>query len=131
MPFAPTCVPVVLQLELLAVGQAVPGELDGLQLGAEDGLLRLDVDGGLLVARAGRVVLAPALRFCNREAAAVRPAKRGDPRGGIGVGGREGAGAVWAVHLAHRLGFHQASSGAAPCCHVTARSCATKGLRAR
>lgn len=89
MPFAPTCVPVVLQLELLAGGQAVPGELDGLQLGAEDGLLRLDVDGGLLVAQAGRVVLAPALWFCNGEAAAVRPAKRGDPRGELGwVGGK-------------------------------------------
>lgn len=43
--FAPTCVPIVPQPEILVGGQAVAGELDWPQLGAEDGLGRVNVDG--------------------------------------------------------------------------------------
>lgn len=43
--FAPTCVPIVPQLELLIGRQAVARELDRPQLGAEDGLGCVNVDG--------------------------------------------------------------------------------------
>lgn len=43
--FAPTCVPIVLQLELIVGRQAVARELDWPQVRAEGGLSCVNIDG--------------------------------------------------------------------------------------
>lgn len=64
---APTCVPVVPQLELLVGRQAVARELDRPQLGAEDGLGRVNVDGGLRSTGTVRVVHTPLVPVWYKE----------------------------------------------------------------